>query len=206
MTAQDPLVLSISRALLRHATRICPLARAKWIAAAESEIESITGSYELIRWSLGAVYAGYQERLCAMSLDEPRLARPVLTLEALICFLPSSLLWASVLLALANSRIPASDGLCLLTVASIGPVGLVTFGRVAIGNCSSTGRYEPLVLILLAGWTAVAILLSPLTPTPVMDFSWRDCVLLALLPLVGVTHYACLARKTRALHSEDDRA
>lgn len=200
---QDSLASSISKALLRHALRACPPGREKWIAAAAAELESITGSYESLMWSLGAVYASYQARLSAMSLDQPQLSGPVLTLEALICFFPSSLLWGWVLLAVAKDQIPASGGLYLFAAASIGPMGLVAFGRMAIGNCRSTRGHGALTLILLAGWTAAAILLSPLTPMPLMDLAWRDCVLLVLLPLIGVMHYMHLARKSRSIHGRN---
>lgn len=195
MKTTDFALRSISRMLAGHAWRACPPGRAKWIAAATSELDSITNSYESLIWSLGTVWASYKERLCAMSIAEPQLPKPLLTLEVLICFLPSSLLWVWALTAATNHVLPAGAALCLASAASIGPAGLAFFGQVALGISWSRGKYRSVALTFLAGWSSVAILLLPSTPTPFRELPWRESVLLIVLPLLGVAHYTFLERR-----------
>jgi hypothetical protein len=198
MTPRDSVVRFISMVLLRHASHACPPQRAKWVASATNEIDSISSPYETLKWSLGTVWASYKERFCAMSIAEPQLPRLLITLEVLTCFLPNSLLWVWALRAAARHILPAAPALCLTTAASIGPIGLLLFGQVALGNPWPPGRCGSVVLISLAGWIAVVILLLPLSPSPFMELPWRDCVLLIILPLIGAAHYALLERGVRS--------
>ncbi|HEX5459263.1 MAG TPA: hypothetical protein VFX20_04760 [Steroidobacteraceae bacterium] len=158
--------------------------------------------YESLSWCLGTLCASYKERLRAMSLNDPLLSKPILVLEVLTCFLASSALWAWSLRAVATQMLPAGAGLYLATAASIGPVGLVAFGRVAVGNSSSSGRHGSLALVLLAGWAAAAIFLCPGMPPPFRDMPWRDRTLFVLLPLMGAAHYHFLAHNTTSIAGE----
>lgn len=162
----------------------------------------MTSSCESLTWCLGTLWASYQERLRAMSLHDPLVPKPLLALEVLTCFLASSALWAWSLRAVATQMLPAGAGLYLATAASIGPVGLVVFGRVAVGNFSSSGRHGSLALVLLAGWAAAAIFLCPGMPPPFRDMPWRDCALFVLLPLIGAAHYHFLAHNTISIPEE----
>lgn len=195
MKTTDFALRSVSRMLAGHAWRACPPGRAKWIAAATSELDFMTNSYESFIWSLGIVWASYKERLCAMSIAEPQLSKPLLTLEVLTCFMPSSFLWAWTLAAATNHMLPAGAALCLASAASIGPVGLAVFGQVALGISGSQGRRRSVALTFLAGWSSVVILLLPDTPTPFKELPWRDCVLFIILPLIGAAHYTYLERR-----------
>lgn len=199
MKAKHALPRLLARALLDHAVRACPINRMKWVAAAANELDSITGSYESLAWSLGTIWISYKARFRAMSLSDPQLPRFLLALEALTCFLPSSLLWIWTLRATADHTLPTSAALCLATAASIGPLGLAVFGQVALGNFRPGRRSWSAALTSLAGWTAVAILLLPGTPIPFKDMPWRDCVLLVVLPLLGAAHYAFLERRPQSL-------
>jgi hypothetical protein len=190
-------MLLASRVLLRHAAHVCPPARASWITAAANELDCMTEPRESLFWSIGAVQASYKERVRAMSLNETQLPGFVLMLEVLLCFLPSSLLCACAVGAIANDGLPLLDGLSLSSATLIGPIGLLIFGQVAFGIRPSNARWRSLVLTSLAGWTAFVVLVSPLTPLPLEEMSWRDCVLLVLLPFVGAAHYALLEHKSR---------
>jgi hypothetical protein len=195
---KDSALRSISRLLAGHALHACPPRRAKWIVAAANELDSMASSYESLIWSLGTVWASYQERFYAMSATEPQLPRLLLALEVLTCFMPSSFLWVWTFKATANHVLPAFTGSCLATAAAVGPVGLAFFGQIALGISGSRGRYGSVVLTFLAGWNALVILLLPGTPTPFKELPWRDCVLLIVLPLIGTAHYAFLEREARA--------
>lgn len=203
MNAEDSVLRFISRMLVRHALRACPPGRAKWIAAASNEIDSITSSYEVFTWSLGTVWASYKERFCAMSIAEPQVPKLLLTLEVLTCFLPSSLLWIWTLKATTNHMLPVVAALSLATAALIGPAGLVFFGQVALGISGSRGKDRSLALIFLATWSAVVILLLPSTPTPFKELPWRDCVLFIVLPMIGAAHFAFLERRAQSMDAEN---
>jgi len=203
MKAKDSALRYISRVLVGHAARACPPRRAKWIAAATNELDSMTSSYEVLTWSLGTVWASYKERLCAMSITEPQVPKLLLTLEVLTCFLPSSLLWIWTLEATGNRMLPVVAALCLATAASIGPVGIAFFGPVALGIARSRGRYRSVALAFLAAWSAVVILLLPATPTPFRELPWRDCVLFIVLPVIGAAHFAFLERRAQSPHTQN---
>lgn len=51
----------IASALMRHAARIMPAARAGWSAAMESELGLIEDDNVALRWALGCLIAGYRE-------------------------------------------------------------------------------------------------------------------------------------------------
>ena len=56
----------IACALMRHAARIMPAARADWSAAMESELGFIENDTMALHWALGCVIAGYRERISDM--------------------------------------------------------------------------------------------------------------------------------------------
>lgn len=202
MKPSDSLLRLISRALVAHALHACPPGRAKWIVAATSELDSIASSYESLIWSLGTVWASYKARFCAMSMTEPQLPKLLISLELVTCFLPSSFLCVWALTAAANHMLQPGAALCLATAASIGPIGLVLFGRMAVGGSCSRGKYWSIVLISLAGWIAIVILLLPCTPLPFREMPWRDCVLLVILPLIGTAHYAFLESRAQSVNGQ----
>lgn len=185
----------LTRTLLDHAVRACPASHKKWVTAAANELDSIGSSYDALAWSLGTIWVSYKARVSAMSISDPQLPKPLVTLEALTCFLPSSLLWLWTLSATADHMLPTPAALYLATAATIGPLGLTVFGRIVLRNSAPCRRSSwSVVLASLAGWTAAVILLLPATPIPFKDLPWRDCVLLVVLPLIGSAHYAFLER------------
>jgi len=184
----------LARTLLDHAVRACPASQMKWVAAAANEFDSIASSYDSLSWSLGTIWVSYKARVSAMSISDPQLPKILLILEALTCFLPSSLLWIWTLRAMAEHMLPTPAALCLLTAAAIGPIGLAVFGKLVLRSSAPCREFWSVALISLAGWAPVVILLLPITPTSFKDLPWRDCVLLAVLPLIGSAHYAFLER------------
>jgi hypothetical protein len=188
------LLSKMSTTLLRHALHVCPPARSKWIAAAAKELGYVDNSYETLVWSVGVVEASYRERIRSMTLHEPQIAKPILLLEMLICFLPVTVFCGTVSRAATNSLVSASEALLLATATLVGPFGLALFGGILIGVPRSRGKYRARVLTLLLAWTAIVVLFSPVGSMPLNNLPWRDCVLLLLLPTIGVAHYALLAR------------
>ena len=196
MTAGGVLLLWMSRMLLRHALQVWPPTSSNWASAAANETAYVEGPSESLRWSIGTVKASYQQRVSSMSLRDPHIPRPILLLEVLICFVPASCLWICSSSAVARNIVPLPDGICLITAASIGPIGLMTFGRLLFGKTSLPHQRWRTVLTWSACWTATVFLLSPVTTIPLSGLPWRDCVLLLLLPLIGAAHYSLLAQNT----------
>lgn len=196
MRAADVLLWWMSRMLLRHALRVWPHSGSNWASAAANETAYMECAVESFKWSIGTVRASYQARLSSMSLRDPQIPRPILLLEALICFVPATCLWISSSSAVATNVAPLPDGVYLITAASVGPIGLMTFGRLLFGKHSARRQRWAPILTWLACWTATAFLLSPVVSMPPSDWAWRDCVLLLVLPLVGSAHYSLLAQNT----------
>src|SRR5271154_7376636 len=106
MTVEAFLSPQLSRALRRHALRSCPPPRLELIRAAANELDYVASPTESLIWSIGIVKASYRERLRSMSIASPHISKPVLLLEALICFLPASLLWFKASLGVITCLMP----------------------------------------------------------------------------------------------------
>jgi hypothetical protein len=87
----------IALALMGHAARVLPSARAPWAEAMQHEIHHIENDLEALMWAAGCVLAGYVERSRVMSVLNSDLARALLAL--LIGCEAFSMLFATVLTA-----------------------------------------------------------------------------------------------------------
>ena len=67
-------------ALMAHASRILPPARAPWAEAMKQELDHIEGDLEAVRWAVGCVFASYVERSKAMDVIRNPYARGLLAL------------------------------------------------------------------------------------------------------------------------------
>ena len=95
----------IAVALMDHASRILPSARAPWSQAMRSELHHIESDFEALTWSIGCVLASYVERSRAMTLIDTNLGRAFLALLILSQVL--SMTFATALTAAWRLRIPA---------------------------------------------------------------------------------------------------
>ena len=196
MTVEAFLSPQLSRALRRHALRACPPPRLELIRAAANELDYVTSPTESLIWSIGIVRASYWERLRSMSIASPLISKPVLLLEALICFLPVSFFWSEISLDVITGLIPRTEGLLLITSAMVGPLGMASFGELLLGKAPIDASFRAFTLALLVAWAAVVEFILPLTSSILWSLPWRDGVLLLLLPLAAVGHYSFLACNT----------
>ena len=75
-----------------------------------------------------------------------------------------------------------------LSVAAVGPVGLVVALRKILRDSAPLGKVAAVVLCLAAGWTLLAYISQVLIDdAPAADW-WREFVVIALLPAIGVAH------------------
>ena len=185
------LVRKIAERLAAHAQKALPANRADWARAMGSEVQHISGNRAALAWALGCVLAGYRERLRTM-LGNSSISRWILLLEMLCCFTPLTLLCIAVLANL--SRMPAAAGMVALSVVATGPVGLLVACKLVVLNRPSLSRFSASAMCVIAAWTLLGYLLQILAgPEPM--HAWREFVLIALLPALGIVHLLHLSRR-----------
>lgn len=178
--------------LAAHAEKALPPCSADWAKAMRNEIHHISGNRAALTWALGCVFASYRERVRAMIRTNPRISRWVLVLEMLCCFTPLTLLC---LATLANlGRMQGNTGVLALTVAATGPIGLMVAFKVVVLNRPSLTKFVTAALCILAAWSGLAYSLHILAEGEPAH-AWREFVLIALLPALGIFHLVYLARR-----------
>jgi hypothetical protein len=157
-----------------------------------NEIHHISSDHAALKWALGCLFASYKDRMRTMIASNPRISRWVLVLEMLFCFTPLTLLC---LATFANlGRMEGKTGMLALTVAAAGPIGLIAAFKVVVLNRPSLSKFAVVALCILAAWTGVAYSLQLLAEAEPASH-WRDFVLIALLPAVGIAHLLYLATR-----------
>jgi hypothetical protein len=178
--------------LAAHAEKALPRSRVDWASAMRNEIHHISGNHAALKWALGCVFASYIERLRTMNVSNPRISRWVLVLEMLFCFAP--LTWLCLATFANLGRMEGKTGIFALTVAAAGPIGLIVAIKVVVLNRPSLTKFAMAALCILAVWTGLAYSLQLLAePEPALH--WRDFVLIALLPALGIAHLLYLATR-----------
>jgi hypothetical protein len=178
--------------LAAHAQKALPRSRADWARAMSHEIDHIPGNYTAFAWALGCVFASYTERIRAMIGSGPRISRWVLVLEMLCCFTPLTLLC---LATLANlGRMEGKTGIVALTVAAAGPIGLIVAFKIVVLNRPLLTKSVMAVLCVIATWTGLPYTLKILAAGELVN-DWREFVLIALLPVLGIAHLLYLAKR-----------
>ena len=178
--------------LAAHAEKALPRSRTDWASAMRNEVDHISGDHAALKWALGCLFASYTERMRTMIAGNPRISRWVLVLEMLFCFTPLTLLC---LATFANlGRMEGKTAVVALTVAAAGPIGLIVAFKVVVLNRPSLTKFVMVVLCILAVWTGFAYSLQLLAEAEPASH-WRDFVLIALLPAVGMAHLLYLATR-----------
>jgi hypothetical protein len=178
--------------LAAHAEKILPRSRADWANAMRNEVHYISGNHAALKWALGCLFVSYRERMRTMIDSNPRISRWVLVLEMLFCFAPLTLLC---LATFANlGRMEGKTAMVALTVAAAGPIGLIVAIKVVVLNRPSLTKFAMAALCILAAWTGFAYSLQILAEAEPASH-WREFVLIALLPAVGIAHLLYLATR-----------
>lgn len=125
--------------------------------------------------------------------SNPRISRWILVLEMLCCFTPLTLLCIAVLANLG--RMQGMAGILALTVAAAGPIGLIVAFKVVLLNRPSLTKFAMAGLCILAAWTGLAYFLHILAEGEPAR-AWREFVLIALLPALGIVHLLYLSTRS----------
>jgi hypothetical protein len=158
-----------------------------------NEVQHIPGNQAAVMWALGCVFASYLERMRTMVGSNLRISRWVLVLEMLCCFTPLTLLCVAVLANLG--RMQGAAGMLALTVAAAGPIGLVVAFKVVVLKRPSLTKFAMAALCILAAWTGLAYSLHILAEGEPAH-AWREFVLIALLPVLGIVHLVYLSKSS----------
>lgn len=137
-----------------------------------------------------------------MIMGNARVSRWVLAVEMLLCFAPLTLLCLAVFANLG--RMEGKQGILALTVAAAGPIGLVAAFKAVVLNRASLNKIAVAALCVLVAWTALAYSLQIRADNAPVGEWWRDFVLIALLPVLGVAHLVYLATRSIKRASNHD--
>jgi len=157
-----------------------------------NEVHHISDSRAALAWALGCMLASYTERMRIMISSKSKISRWVLVLEMLCCFTPLTLLCLAVVANLG--RMQGVEGILALTVAVAGPVGLIVAFKVVVLNRPLLTKLAAAALCALAAWVVLAYSLQ-LLPGGQPAAHWREFVLIALLPALGIAHLLYLATR-----------
>jgi hypothetical protein len=201
MTDRRSLAWRLALGLTAHAARILPPERREWSKAMISEVDHLPSAGAAMRWAIGCVFAGYLERIRTMTHQIGHVARWVLSLEMLICFVPVTFLFVAVILSSMRGVWSIQTSLLYASATLIGPIGLVISLRsLVLGQ--AVGRTTSTALCLLAAWTFASYLSLVLKYHSSRHTNWwQIVVLIAFLPALAAAHLAFIAaeaRKSRA--------
>jgi hypothetical protein len=116
----------------------------------------------------------------------------------LVCFAPLTLFGVAVVATTAKGVMPIRDALLYLSVVAVGPIGLVVAFRKILRYDSVLRKWTVVVLCLAAAWTLLAYTLHVVINNsgPAADW-WREFVVIALLPAIGVVHLLVVGKTRR---------
>src|SRR5258708_36448280 len=122
------------------------------------------------------------------------MSRWVLTLVMLFSFTPLTLLCLAVIANLG--RMEGKKGILALTVAATGPIGFAVAFKVVVLKRASLNKIVIAALCILVAWTVLGYSLQIRAGNGPVHEWWRDFVLIALLPALGVAHLVYLATQS----------
>jgi hypothetical protein len=165
-----------------------------------SEMDHIPDDASAFWWALGSTFVSYLERVDNMIRSSMNLPRWLLCLEMAVCLGPLAWLFAAVLTMTGRGVMPLDYGIPLTSAALLGPLGLVLALRTVLFAKSSVGHAITAILAVLAAWTVLEYT-GQLFQGAFLS-TWRDYVLMAILPPLAVAHLLQInseRRATRAL-------
>jgi hypothetical protein len=162
-----------------------------------AEVHHLPSAGAAVRWAIGCIFAGYLEKMRTMNHPIGHVARWVLSLEMLICFVPVTVLFVGVILGAMRGAWSISTSLLYASATLIGPIGLaISVKSLALGQ--AIGRTTIAAMCLLAAWTFVSYLALVLGNQSSRSSDWWQIfVLIAFLPVLAVGHLAFIGAKTR---------
>lgn len=186
----------VAALLLKHAAWASPRNRKHWLQAMAHEMEHIPDDASALRWALGSTFVSYLERVDNMIRSSMSLPPWLLGLEMAMCLGPLAWLFTAALVSTGRGVMPPGFGIPLISAALLGPLGLLLALRTVFFNGRPVGRVTTIILVLLAAWTALEYT-GQLLQGGFLS-SWRDHVLMALLPPAAVAHLLQINSQRRA--------
>jgi hypothetical protein len=188
----------LARGLVKHAALASPKERSEWAQAMTNELDYLAPNLSAVGWALGCIFVCYSERIRAMFRSLETLPRSILVLEMLVCFLPLTLLFSSVIHTglQGGFTLPACLLYCSGTI--LGPLGLAAALRSIFFKPAGMSRAMIAGLCLLAAWTVAAYSAQILTfgQSHLSDW-WREIVIIAVLPTLAVLHLVFINSRRR---------
>jgi hypothetical protein len=188
----------VATLLVRHAVWVSPPKRKDWVQAMRHELDHIPLGVSALQWAVGCVLVSYIERIRFMTRSLTTLPRWLLALEMTVCLAPLTLLFIAILAAIARGLMPVEYGVLYGSMSVLGPVGLAVAVRLILFSGDAVGRTTVVALVLLAPWTVVACSGQVLHDGAPFSNTWRDFVLIALLPALGAIHLVHIISERRA--------
>jgi hypothetical protein len=182
--------------LLKHAAWASPRNRKQWLQAMAREMDHIPDDASALSWALGSIFVSYLERVDNMSRSSMSLPAWLLCLEMAVCLGPLAWLFTGALAMTGHGVMPLNFGVPLILAALLGPLGLLLGLRTVLFKGSSVGSTTTIVLTLLAAWTVLEYT-GQIVEGGFLS-SWRDYVLMALLPPAAVAHLLQINSQRRA--------
>ena len=146
----------VARGLMKHAAMVSPGERAEWAQAMTNELDYLSPDMCAVRWALGCIVVCYSERIDAMIRSLESLPRWMLSLEMLMCFLPLTLVFSTVVLAGAHGGYTLQAWLLYCSGSVLGPLGLMAAFRSLFLARGGMSRATIAGLCMLAAWTLAA--------------------------------------------------
>ncbi|MDX1562982.1 MAG: hypothetical protein R3305_08640 [Gammaproteobacteria bacterium] len=189
--------------LAAHAANVLPPNRKQWAEAMRAELGALPGGLAAIEWALGCVAASYFERIKQMKLGTINVGRIVLTLEMLLCFVPLTGMFVSMLFPnpVLMAVVPGPNRLFYLTWAAVGPIGLLAAFMIIVREQRSLGTVLTGLLCLSGLWAFVSYGFFWQAIGDISTNWLRGYVMLGILPALGAAHLVYLSRSARASSS-----
>lgn len=198
MSSAEERVRKAAFRLVKHAAWVSPPNREEWSRAMLHELDHIPRGASALRWALGCAFVSYLERMDIMTRSLGELPRWLLSIEMAVCLVPLTGLFVAILTTTARGVMPLGFGIVSGSVALLGPVALVVTLRLAHASNARVGRTTTMLLALLAAWTVLAGSVQVLRSGTFLA-TWRDYVLITLLPALAVTHLLQVNSARRAM-------
>lgn len=185
--------------LLKHAAWASPRNRKQWLQAMAYEMEHIPDDTAALWWALGSTLVSYLARVDNMIRSSMSVSPWLLCIETAVCLGPLAWLFAVALAMTARGVMPLDFGIPLILAALLGPVGLLLALRTVFLKGSPASRVTTIILMVLVAWTVIEYT-GQIVQGEFLS-SWRDYVLMALLPTVAVAHLLRINSERRAVRA-----
>jgi hypothetical protein len=91
---------------------------------------------------------------------------------------------------------PLPSAALYLSVVAVGPLGLAIAFRKILRQNAALGRGTVIALCIAGGWTLIGYIWQLLTTNSSIAGSWREFVIIALLPAIGVAHLIAIGKRS----------